>query len=139
MDPKKIEAILSWPTPKNVNGIRGFLGLTGYYTKFVKGYSQIVAPLTDLLKKEAFGWNEQENQAFENLKKAMTSTPVLATSDFSKTFVIECDASRIGIGEVLMQEGRPLAFESRKLTKRDQTKSTYEKEMMAILHAIRKW
>ena len=69
----------------------------------------------------------------------MTSTPVLATLEFSKTFVIECDASRTGIGVVQMQEGKPLAFESRKLTKRDQTKSTYETEMMAILHAVRKW
>lgn len=91
------------------------------------------------MKKKAFGWNEQENQAFENLKKAMTSTLVLATPDFTKTFVIECDASGIGIGAVLMQERRPLAFESRKLNKRDQAKSTYEKEMLAILHAVRKW
>eukprot|EP01018_Ginkgo_biloba_P015294 Gb_10780 [translate_table: standard] len=139
VDSKKIEAILSWSTPKNIKCLRGFLGLTRYYRKFVKGYSQIAAPLTDLLKKEAFGWNEHANQAFENLKKAMTSTLVLATPDFCKTFVIECDASGTGIGAVLMEEGRPLAFESRKLTKRDQTKSTYEKEMLAILHAVREW
>lgn len=78
-------------------------------------------------------------EAFENLKKIMTSTPILATLDFYKTFVIECDALGIDIGVVLMQEGRSLAFKSKKLNKREKKKPIYENEMLAILHTVRKW
>jgi len=139
VDPKKIHSILDWPIPKSITSLRGFLGLTGYYQKFVRNYARIAAPLTELLKKGSFKWNEEANKAIEDLKIAMTTTPILATPDFSKTFTVECDASGQGIGAVLMQEGRPLAFESRKLKGRDLEKSTYEKEMLAILHAVRKF
>eukprot|EP01018_Ginkgo_biloba_P010851 Gb_36546 [translate_table: standard] len=119
VDPKKIQSILDWPVPKSIKSLRGFLGLTGYYQKFVKNYALIAAPLTELLKKGSFKWNEEANKAFEDLKIAMTTTPVLATPYFSKTFMVECDASGHRIRAVLKQEGRPLAFESRKLKGRD--------------------
>eukprot|EP01018_Ginkgo_biloba_P011642 Gb_37067 [translate_table: standard] len=138
-NPKKIQAIREWPTPRNITNLRGFLGLTGYYWKFIRGYARIASPLTELLKKDAFQWNEEASNAFNLLKEIMTTTLVLATPNFTKTFIIECDASGQGIGAVLMQEGRPLAFESKQLSKRDLGKSTYEKEMLTILHAIRKW
>ncbi|KAF8390331.1 hypothetical protein HHK36_024856 [Tetracentron sinense] len=107
--------------------------------KFVCGYGQISAPLTSLLKKDSFVWNEAVEATFEVLKRAMTTTPVLALSDFSKPFVIECDASREAIGAVLMQEKWPIAYLSRVLPNRRKGLAIYEKEMISILHAVTKW
>jgi hypothetical protein len=139
VDPKKIEAMQDWPQPKNLKILRGFLGLTGYYRKFVKNYGKIVAPLIALLKKNSFTWTPAATQAFQTLKMAMCTTPVLALPDFTKTFVLECDASRKGIGVVLMQEGWPLAFNSKQLSEINLGKSIYEKEMLVILHVIDLW
>ncbi|XP_073263331.1 uncharacterized protein [Populus alba] len=114
-DPLKISTMMECPEPKNPKALRGFLGLTGYYRKFVKGYESIAIPLTTLLKKNSFRWGEQASQAFAALKAAMVTPPVLTLPNFSKIFVVECDASGIGLGAVLMQEGRPLSYLSQAL------------------------
>jgi hypothetical protein len=119
--------------------LHGFLGLTRYYHKFVKNYGNITTPLTTLLKKNSFTWTPATTQDFQTLKMAMCTTPVLALPDFTKTFVLECDASGKGIGVVLMQEGQPLAFTSKQLSERNLVKSIYEKEMLAILHDVDLW
>ena len=105
VDPNKIKGIMEWPIPKTIKKLRGFLGLTRDYRIFVKNYGHIEAPLTTLLKKDFFHWNELTNVAFEQLKKAMCTTLVLVTPDFTKEFIAEYDASGNGIGVVLMQEG----------------------------------
>jgi hypothetical protein len=117
----------------------GFLGLTGYYRKFVKNYEKIATPFTILLKKNSFTWTPTDAQDFQTLKMAMCTTPILALPYFTKTFVLECDASGKGNGVVLMQEGRPLAFTSKQLSERNMVKSVYEKEMLVILHVIYFW
>ncbi|KAK8947224.1 hypothetical protein KSP39_PZI006735 [Platanthera zijinensis] len=138
-DPKKIESMVEWPRPTSVRALRGFLGLTGYYRRFVKDYGKLARPLTQLLHKESFTWHDEAERAFCTLKEAMTTTPVLALPDFTKEFVVETDASGVGIGAVLMQEGRPLAYFSKALAPRTLGLSTYEKEMLAILHAVTLW
>jgi hypothetical protein len=112
---EKITAIREWPTPKTLTELRGFLGLCTYYRKFVKGFSQLCAPLTDLTKKGSFKWNDEAQVTMEKMKKVMSTCPILALPDFSIPFTLECDASREGIGAVLMQNRHPLAYESQKL------------------------
>jgi hypothetical protein len=137
-DPKKIAAMVDWPIPKSLKVLRGFLGLISYYRKFIKGYGQIASPLTSLLKKDAFLWNDKAKKAFEELKVVMSQPPVLALPDFSKTFVIECDASGFGMGPVLMQDGRPLAYYSQALKGKNLFLSTYE-ELLALVLSVKKW
>ena len=139
VDPSKIESVIQWPTPMNVKGVRGFLGLTGYYRKFIKHYGKIAKPLTELTKKDGFKWGEEAKRAFEELKGKLTTAPVLALPDFSKEFVIECDASGSGVGAILMQDKRPIAYFSKVLGIRNLSKSAYEKELMAMGLAIQHW
>jgi len=136
---EKIQAMVDWPLPKNVKSLRGFLGLTGCYRKFIKNYETIVVPLTSLLKKNAFERNEEANHDFQMLKEAVTYAPALALPNFTQSFVIECDPTGVGIGAVLMQSNRPIAFLSKALKGRALHLLTYEKEHFALVMAIQKW
>jgi hypothetical protein len=107
VDPNNINSMMDWPIAKTLNNIRGFLGLTGYYHKFVRNYGRIAAPLMALTKKDAFSWTPEATKDFEQLKEVMCKALVLTTPNFTKTFIVESDASGNGIGDVLMQEGRP--------------------------------
>jgi hypothetical protein len=115
VDPKKIEAMKDWPHPKTLKILRCFLGLTGYYRKFVKNYGNIVAPLIALLKNNSFTRTLVVDHSFQASKETMCTTHVSALPDFTKTFVLECDAFGRGIGAVLMQDGRHLAFTNKQL------------------------
>lgn len=131
---------MAWPTPVSVREHRGFLGLAGYYRKFVRHFSIIAKPLTNHLKKDQlFLWTAAHAEAFSVLKQALCSAPVLALPDFSIPFPIETDASGVGIRAVLQQNGHPLTFLSKALSPRNQGLSVYEKEYLAILLAVDQW
>nr|XP_043637841.1 uncharacterized protein LOC122608824 [Erigeron canadensis] len=137
-DPARIEAVQQWPTPKTIKQLRGFLGLAGYYRRFIRSFGLIAKPLTDLLKKDAFRWSNEAQDAFERLKGALSSAPVLALPYYSKV-VVETDASTGGVRAVLMQDRHPIAFLSRALSSTQNALSVYEKELLAIMMAVKQW
>lgn len=134
----KVKVMLNWGHPKSIKDLRGFLGLTGYYRRFIKNFTTISKPLTNLLKKGNFSWTIEATQAFEELKQAMVQAPVLALPIFLIYFIIEVDASGKGILTVLMQGVRPIAFISQALSSRHLGLSTYKKELIALLFAMKK-
>jgi hypothetical protein len=138
-DPEKIKAVQDWPPPKSLAELRGFLGLAGYYRRFIKDYGKICRPLFDSLKKGEFKWDQKQVDAFEDIKMALCSAPALALPDFSKLFTLEADASDKSIGAVLMQEGKPIAFLSKSLGPKAAGLSTYDKEALALIEALKKW
>ncbi|XP_039062791.1 uncharacterized protein LOC120207396 [Hibiscus syriacus] len=137
-DPAKIKAMQQWPLPKNLKALRGFLGFTGYYRKFIKGYGELSKPLNNMLKKEGFYWSPEAVEAFEELKQVMCRYPVLALPNFEK-FCLETNASSKGTGEVLSQEGRPIAYLSKALRPKHADLSIYENEYLTILMAVSHW
>ena len=139
-DPEKVRAVENFPRPATKKQVRVFLGLTGYYRRFIEDYSRIAAPLTDLTKKslpDKVNWTEDCENAFYRLKLALVQTPILRNPDFDKEFILQTDASDRGAGAVLSQtdtdgRDRPIAFFSRKFLPREERYSTVEKECLAI-------
>ena len=139
-DPKKVEAVQSWPVPKNVSDVRSFLGLCNYFRKFMDHYSEVAIPLTNLTRKNVpFDWTGRCQDAFEKLKLLLTRAPLLRTPDSSLPYEVVTDASDLGLGAVLLQEGRPIAFESRKLNSAELNYTVTEKEMLGVVHALKVW
>jgi hypothetical protein len=138
-DPSKIKYIIEWKQAQTMKQLRGFLGLTGHYRRFIKGYASICQPLYLALKKDNFNWGPEQMAAFEQLKQIMSRPPLLRLPNFSIPFILETYACKSGLGAVLMQEGRPIAFYTQCLGPKTNAQSVYEKEALAILHALKKW
>lgn len=139
MDAAKTEAILEWPTSQTIHDIRSFHGLAFFYRRFIRNFSTIIAPMTDCLCSSVFKWTKAANKSFHTIKQAMTEAPVLALPDYDKVFEVDCDASKIGIGAVLSQDGKPIVFFSEKLNDTRQRYSTYDVEFYAIVQSLRHW
>nr|ABA97433.1 retrotransposon protein, putative, Ty3-gypsy subclass [Oryza sativa Japonica Group] len=140
VDPSNVESVTKWTPPKTVSQIRSFLGLAGYYRRFIENFSRIARPMTQLLKKdEKFKWTTECDKSFEELKKKLVSAPVLILPDQMKDFQVYCDASRHGLGCVLMQEGIVVAYASRQLRPHEGNYPTHDLELAAVVHALKIW
>jgi hypothetical protein len=140
VDPDKVQEVMNWKPPTNVRQIRSFLGLAGYYRRFIPDFSRIVKPITELLMKEAkFVWGQKCEDAFHALRQHLTTAPVLAQPDNSKPFDVYCDASSTGLGCVLMQDNRVIAYASRALRPHEQNYPTHDLELAAVVHALKMW
>jgi hypothetical protein len=140
VDPGKVKDVLDWVVPQTVKEVRSFLGLAGYYRRFIENFSKIAKPLTSLLEKGMiFSWTDERQKAFEELKKRLTTAPVLTLPDQSKGFIVYCDASRDGLGCVLVQKGRVIAYASRKLRRHELNYPTHNLELAAVVHSLKIW
>ena len=140
VDPKKVEAVMSWERPKSVFEIRSFLGLAGYYRRFIEDFSRLEAPMTRLTRNEVkFDWDDRCEEAFQELKRRLTSAPILIVPDRGQGYIVYCDASRTGLGCVLMQSGRVVAYGSRQLKNHEQNYPTHDMELAAVVFALKIW
>ncbi|GKD70125.1 putative reverse transcriptase domain-containing protein, partial [Tanacetum coccineum] len=140
VDPAKIEAIKNWASPTTPSEIRQFLGLAGYYTRFIEGFSKIAKPMTELTQKnKKFDWGEEQEEAFQLLKQKLCAAPILALSEGSDDFVVYCDESIKGLGAVLMQMMKVIAYASRQLKIHEKNYTTHDLELGAVVFALKIW
>jgi hypothetical protein len=140
MDPTKVEAIMEWPAPKNVLEVRSFMGLARYYRQFIKRFLKIANPITELQKKnKKFVRTEKCAEAFRRLKELLTTTPILKVPDMDVDFLVCTDASKEGLGGVLMQDRRVIAYISRKLRRHEENYATHDLELLSIVYALKVW
>ncbi|KAL0539731.1 hypothetical protein IC582_023947 [Cucumis melo] len=140
VDPAKIEAVTGWTRPSTVSEVRSFLGLAGYYRRFVENFSRIATPLTQLTRKGApFVWSKACEDSFQTLKQKLVTAPVLTVPDGSGSFVIYSDASKKGLGCVLMQQGKVVTYASRQLKSHEQNYPTHDLELAAVVFALKIW
>lgn len=135
----KIDAINQWPLPQSTRALRSFLSLAGFYRRIIRNYATMAAPLVNITTLPSFQWSEEAQLAFDHLKDALSTAPVLALPDFTTPFTLETDASGVGMGAVLSQKGHPIAFFSKPFTPKLLRSSTYMRELCAITTAVRKW
>ena len=140
VDPAKIEAIMNWKPPQNITDVRSFLGLAGYYRRFVKGFYVIAFSLTKLLRKGVkFEWNDKCQSIFEQLKKILVEAPVLTQLTSGREYALYSDASKIGLGCVLIQDGKVVAYASRQMKPHEQNYPTLDLELEAVVFALKIW
>ncbi|KAK1684539.1 hypothetical protein QYE76_045387 [Lolium multiflorum] len=140
VDPAKIKTVTEWQAPTTQTEVRAFLGLAGYYRRFVEGFSSIARPMTQLLKKDKkFEWTDKCEESFQQLKSRLASAPILIMPDITKPFDVYCDASKIGLGCVLMQEGKVISYLSRQLKQHEQNYPTHDLELAAVVLALKVW
>jgi ribonuclease HI len=140
VDPSKVQDILSWSAPTSVGDIRSFLTLAGYYQRFIKGFLKIRKLMTELLDKDKkFEWTSACEASFQELKKRLTTAPILVMPDMKKSFSIYCDASDQGLGCVLMQDDHVVAYASRQLRKHEAHYPIHDLELAAVVHALKIW
>nr|ABA98580.1 retrotransposon protein, putative, Ty3-gypsy subclass [Oryza sativa Japonica Group] len=140
VDPSNVESVTNWKQPKTVSEIRSFLGLAGYYRRFIENFSKIAKPMTRLLQKDVkYKWSEECEQSFQELKSRLISAPILILPDPKKGFQVYCDASKLGLGCVLMQDGKVVAYASRQLRPHEKNYPTHDIELAAVVHALKIW
>jgi hypothetical protein len=138
VDPSKVQEVLDWKSPRPVTQIRSFLGLAGYYRRFIPNFSKIAKPMTKLLENDTkFKWSPPCKEVFLTLKKLLTTAPVLAQPDVEKPFDVYCDTSDMGIGGVLLQDGRAITYASRQLWRHEEHYPTHDLELLSVVHALK--